>query len=265
MKKKLALLVAFSLVLSLVPAAVVLADEAEDNGNEYEYGEVYYDEAYNEDAEEADEADEDAEEGEEADEIESDESIESVESAELDETDAVEDADVADASEVDEIDEADELDEVNDEDPTEIEDVDGVDDEDYVPVAPITEDPPVTADQTTLRFVIGQNSFTRNGVAQPALDAAPFIDAATGRTMVPVAAVASGLGATVAWDRESRNVTIVLGDINLVLNADTDLPGGAGRPAIVEGRVFVPLAYVADELGAQTRWDRDAQAVYVMN
>jgi hypothetical protein len=114
-----------------------------------------------------------------------------------------------------------------------------------------------------LRFVIGDVVFTNNDVGQPALDAAPYIDAATGRTMVPLAAVGRGLGATVAWDEDARDVIIVRGATTLVINVDTDLPGGLGRPAIVDGRTFVPLAYVASELGASTRWDSDAQAVYV--
>ena len=229
MKKKLALLLVFSLIVSLLPVSTFLADEDEDNGYDYEYNE--YENDKENDVNDADEDDEDYND----------------EAAGEDDNDY--DDEAADENDYD-YDEEDYNDNnvVNDEDEDEEEAV--------TPVTP-------AAEVTTLRFVIGEYIFTRNGVAQDPLDAAPFIDAALGRTMVPLAAVAEGLGATVGWDRETRNVTIIRNDIRLVINVDTALPDNMGMPVIIEGRTFVPLAYVAAELGAYTRWDRNAQAVYV--
>jgi len=196
MKKKLALLLAFSLLLSLVPASTVMADTDEDNGYDYEEAYDYDpdDEDYNYDEEE--------------------------------------DADEEEAA------------------PQTTQPI--------VPIAATT-----TPAAVTLRFVIGETTYTRND-ASLSLDAAPFIDAAVGRTMVPLAAISEGLGATVTWDGETRSVNVVRGDVNETISVDADLPGGMGRPAIVADRTFVPLAYVANLLGADTQWDPDAQAVYVI-
>ena len=195
MKKKLALLLAFSLLLSLLPASTVMAEEDEDN--EYDY-EVAYD------------------------------------------YDPAEDEDY------------------NDE-------YDDEDEDDYPPVPAVQPIVPITTTPAavTLRFVIGETTFTRNDTSFT-LDAAPFIDAAVGRTMVPLAAIGEGLGATVTWDGEARTVNVVRGDVDATISVDEDLPGGMGRPAIVADRTFVPLAYVANLLGAETQWDPDAQAVYVI-
>jgi len=232
MKKKLALLIAFSLILSLIPASALLAEEADENDNGYEYEDVNgYENGENGEEENGEEAEEEDENG--------------------DEPVYDEDEDEEDAN--------------GDEDE---------DDEDYpvtlpllpvdtTPVVPVVPVVPVAAEVTTLRFVIGETIFTRNDVPQPELEAAPFIDRAVGRTMVPLAAIAEGLGATVGWDHDTRTVTIRRGDTNLVIPVDEPLPGGMGTPVIIAGRTFVPLAYVSEELGAEVRWDDDARAVYV--
>ena len=236
MKKKLALLLAFALILSLVPAGALLADDNDDND-------------YNDNGGYNDYYDDDEDNGVDADEDEDD--------ADEDADDADEDADAADED-------ADEDDDAADEDADD-NDVDEDEDEEVVlpPVTPVVPEP-IAGAVTTLRFVIGETTFTRNNIPAE-LDAAPFIDAAVGRTMVPLAAIAEGLGATVRWDGETRYVYIVRGDVNLSLNIDTELPGGMGMPAIVDDRTFVPLAYVADELGATTTWYPDAQAVYIVD
>ena len=141
------------------------------------------------------------------------------------------------------------------------------DDAPFVPILPITEPISVTPaalvaeDLTTLRFVIGETIFTRNGEPQEELEYAPFI--AYDRTMVPLAAIARGLGATVGWDDTTRYVTIIRADLRLDINVDTPLPEDWGRPIIREGRTFVPLAYVAVAFGAEIDWDPDARAAYV--
>jgi len=41
------------------------------------------------------------------------------------------------------------------------------------------------------------------------------------------------------------------------------LPGGLGAPMIVDERTFVPLRYVAENLGASVRWDGDTSTAYI--
>jgi len=97
---------------------------------------------------------------------------------------------------------------------------------------------------------------------QPAQsDAAPFI--AYNRTMVPLALIAENLGADVHWDGETRTVTIINGSISLILPVGEPLPNDMGTPDIVNGRTFVPIAYVSQMLGATVRWDAVNRAVYI--
>ena len=159
--------------------------------------------------------------------------------------------------------------EVNDEEDVN-DDEDVNDEEEETPPLP---EEPVAIDLTpieeapltiVLRFEIDTVAWVRNGIPQEALDAAPFLDAAAGRTMVPLRAVSEGLGATVSWDRDTRTVSIIGGASPLNVVVDEELPAGMGTAVIVDGRTFVPLAFVADALGAGTSWDADARAVYVV-
>jgi len=120
-----------------------------------------------------------------------------------------------------------------------------------------------TAD-TEIRFVINSPLYTHNGVVRESVDrVAPFIDPAFNRTMMPLRTVAEALGAQVNWVEATRTAIIFRDGIMLYLPVDAALPGGMGRPAIVQGRTFVPLAYVTEMLGATIRWDAAARAVYV--
>jgi hypothetical protein len=138
---------------------------------------------------------------------------------------------------------------------------------DPAPVPPVPEQPvPLPVQETNLlRFVIGSPQYAANGMPRSIIDnVAPFIDPVYDRTMMPLRAVAESLGATVTWVEETRTVIIVRAGVTITLPVDAPLPGGMGMPAIVDGRTFVPLAYVAEQLGANVRWDGDARAVYVL-
>ena len=121
---------------------------------------------------------------------------------------------------------------------------------------------PPSIQQTRIRLAIGNPIFTVNGIPHTS-DAAPFIDPQYSRTMVPLRIVAEALGADVNWIRETRTVIITGNGRTLSLQVDTTLPDGMGMPAIVHDRTFVPIAYVAQMLGAHVRWDRENRAVYI--
>jgi len=128
---------------------------------------------------------------------------------------------------------------------------------DPLPVTPIA-----VRTVTELRLEIGSTTFTRNGMPS-ASDAAPFIDPVHSRTMVPLALIGEALGAQVTWEEATRTVLIVRDGITLTIQVDSPLPDGMGMPEIVGGRTFVPIAYVANQLGANVRWDGVARAVYI--
>ncbi|MCL2094649.1 copper amine oxidase N-terminal domain-containing protein [Candidatus Saccharibacteria bacterium] len=114
---------------------------------------------------------------------------------------------------------------------------------------------------TTIVLTIGSTAYTINGVLHQA-DAAPFI--ASSRTMVPLRLIAEALGAEVSWDGATQTVTIAKGNVSLSLVVGVPLPGDMGTPALVGDRTFVPLAYVAQALGAAASWDGNAQAVTIV-
>jgi len=114
--------------------------------------------------------------------------------------------------------------------------------------------------QPILHFVIGQATYSMNGITQVG-DAAPFI--ADDRAMIPLRTITNALGADVEWNDSTRTVTISQGEQTLILVIDEPLPGGMGTPVIVNNRTFVPTRYVSEMLGAALRWDEINSAVYV--
>jgi hypothetical protein len=124
---------------------------------------------------------------------------------------------------------------------------------------------PLVAPQIiTMRFAIGSTIYTIGGIAGQ-IEAAPFIDPVYERTMIPVRAIAEGLGATVDWDEATRTVFIIRGGEVITLTVGVPLPGDMGTAAIVDGRTFVPARYVSEVLNATVRWDGTNQAVYIYN
>jgi len=114
--------------------------------------------------------------------------------------------------------------------------------------------------QSVIMLVLGQTAYTVNSITYYA-NAAPFIS--DGRTMVPLRVVAEALGAEVDWIGETRTATIVGNGVSLALPLDVPLPNNMGTPTSVGGRTFVPLAYVAEMLGATVGWDGATQTVTI--
>jgi len=118
---------------------------------------------------------------------------------------------------------------------------------------------PLSDTPRTLRFAIGNTTFTDNGTPYQ-LEAAPFI--ANERTMVPLRVIVEALGATdVAF--VDGVVTFSIDGQNFTMTIDQPLPGNMGTPALINQRTFVPLAFIVTEIGAEVRWDGDAFAAYV--
>ena len=98
-------------------------------------------------------------------------------------------------------------------------------------------------------------------------DAAPFVDS-NWRTMVPVRALSEAFGGSAEWDGDARTVTVVNGDTTIVFNADSDKYTVNGEEktmdtelTIVDGRTYVPVRFVADELGYKITVLKDAQGL----
>jgi hypothetical protein len=122
----------------------------------------------------------------------------------------------------------------------------------------------------TAVFTIGKTSYTLNG-SPVTIDVAPFIK--DSRTFLPLRYVANALGvadSNITYDPATQKVTIIKGNsvVQLIIGSTTMLLNGASitmdtAPEITSGRTCLPVAWVAQALGANTTWDATAQTVTV--
>lgn len=130
--------------------------------------------------------------------------------------------------------------------------------------SPVQQQEPTPPPPTKIiRFTIGNVAFAYGETPMQGDIAAPFIDAASNRTMVPLRTIASSLGAHVSFNDATRTVYIVQNGQILSLPIGTPLSDGMGTPVIINDRTFVPVRYVSEALGATVRWDGANQAVYI--
>lgn len=143
-------------------------------------------------------------------------------------------------------------------------------------------------DQTlTLRFSIADAASVRIGLTvgkatatvgegTVTLDAAPYIDKASGRTMVPMRFIGEAFGATVTWDAPTRRVFVeTKGSLNhkpllMIMSIGSKKATANGKamtldvaPAIVVGRTFVPLRVISETLGATVAWNAATRTVSI--
>ena len=117
----------------------------------------------------------------------------------------------------------------------------------------------VAATSTEVKMTIGQNVGYINGEAKP-LDAAPIIRES--RTMLPVRFVAEAFGAEIGWDGATSTATVKTADvtIEITIGATTAKVNGVevtlDAPAFIENsRTYMPVRFVAENLGATVAWD----------
>jgi len=95
---------------------------------------------------------------------------------------------------------------------------------------------------------------------------------AEGRVLVPVAALATALGATAEWLPEQQTVWITgdwrsdairfdLKNQKAFVNGQAVDPGVPARAS--KGRVYAPVRFVAEALGASVEWDGRAQVIRI--
>ncbi|TYO92725.1 exo-beta-N-acetylmuramidase NamZ domain-containing protein [Desulfallas thermosapovorans] len=100
-------------------------------------------------------------------------------------------------------------------------------------------------------------------------DAAPFVDT-NNRLMVPLRAIVEALNATVDYDEETKEITIVkqgrtnifMLNSNMVL-VDGELKSMDTMPVVKNGRTMVPVRYVGEYFGAYVNWDPASRIVTV--
>jgi hypothetical protein len=139
----------------------------------------------------------------------------------------------------------------------------------------------------TLQFTIADEASVRIGLTvgkatatigsdTVKLDAAPYIDKASGRTMVPMRFIGEAFGATVTWDAPTRRVfvetkaTLNHKPLLMVMTIGSRKATANGTaltldvaPTIVAGRTFVPLRVISETLGATVAWNASTRTVSI--
>ena len=132
----------------------------------------------------------------------------------------------------------------------------------------ITEEEIIVVEEMDMDIVILDLS---GATSLPGYEQQPYIE--QGVTMIPVRYVSEELKAEVEWNAETKQVTVTdLGtDQQIVLTVDSTLAEVNGEevtldlPAVVrDGRVFVPLRFIAESLGGEVFWDEETKTVTII-
>lgn len=115
--------------------------------------------------------------------------------------------------------------------------------------------------------VWAENDITVNYEGSTILfDTAPFLE--DGTTMVPMRAIAEKIGAEVLWLASAKVAVVKRGEDILEIPAggsiatknEENIP--LDMPAkVVDGRVFVPLRFVGEQLGLNVVWDKQTKTI----
>ena len=92
-------------------------------------------------------------------------------------------------------------------------------------------------------------------------DAAPVIR--NDRTLVPIRIITEALGGKVDWNGAAKEVTLSINDKEIKMTIGKMLEKYGVAPVIIDGRTFVPVRFVADELGAEVAWDEATKTVTI--
>ncbi|WP_458407698.1 stalk domain-containing protein [Anaerotignum sp.] len=117
-------------------------------------------------------------------------------------------------------------------------------------------------------LTIGQRIVKMNG-EYIVNDVAPVLK--DGRTMLPARFVLEALGADVTWDNAAKKVTVTKEEtvIEIFIGQPYALVNGTpvqlDTPAFIEnGRTYLPLRFMTENIGAKVEWNGDIQTVSIL-
>lgn len=118
-----------------------------------------------------------------------------------------------------------------------------------------------------IKMKINDVNYTVNGQAKK-MDAKPFIS--NSRTLVPLRFIIEAIGGDVAWDGDSRVVTVNSKGKNIILPIDSKKITVDGREiaidqaAIIKGdRTYVPIRFVAENLGMNVNYINESREIEI--
>ena len=116
-------------------------------------------------------------------------------------------------------------------------------------------------EKTVIRMRIGNKNVTvdENMITN---DAAPLLR--NDRTMVPIRIITETLGGKVDWNGMVKEVTLTIDGKEIKMTIGRTLEKYNVAPVIIDGRTYVPVRFVADELGAVVSWDDATKTVTII-
>ena len=114
--------------------------------------------------------------------------------------------------------------------------------------------------KTAIILQIGNKSVNAYGKTI-ASDVAPLI--INSRTMVPIRIVTETLGGSADWNDKSQVVTLNINGKTITMKIGVVLEKYGVAPLIIDNRTYVPIRFVAEELGATVDWNADTQEIVI--
>ena len=111
-----------------------------------------------------------------------------------------------------------------------------------------------------IKMTIGSIEMSENGRVFYN-DVAPII--VDNRTMVPIRVITELLGGTADWNEETKEVMLTIDGKVIRMTVGVVLEKYGVAPVIINDRTYVPIRFVADELGAETSWDEATNTVTI--
>lgn len=130
----------------------------------------------------------------------------------------------------------------------------------------------------TIMMKIGSPIMSVNGIEQEidlGRGTTPIIIPGWNRTIVPIRAIVESIGGVIDWDGTTRLVTITLKGKTVKLWVDNPIAEVNGtkvqidpdnqyvKPVIINSRTFVPVRFVAENLGCTVQWDDKTRTVTI--
>ena len=115
-------------------------------------------------------------------------------------------------------------------------------------------------EKTVIKMQIGNNVVSVDD-KEINNDVAPVI--VNDRTLVPIRIVTETLGGDVEWNDSTKTVTLNIDGKAITMTIGVELEGYGVAPEIINDRTYVPIRFVAEELGAVVNWNEETQEVVI--
>lgn len=83
------------------------------------------------------------------------------------------------------------------------------------------------------------------------------------RTLVPIRIVTETLGGTADWNADTKVVTLNIDGKTINMQIGVALEKYGVAPIIIDNRTYVPIRFIAEELGADVEWLEKEQTVVI--